>query len=54
MAPPAALDYVVIHELCHMTEMNHSPAFWALVEKYMPDWREWKQYLDKGIPGIFG
>ena len=53
MAPPGALDYVVVHELCHMIELNHSPAFWALVEKYMPDWREWKQYLDQVIRSLF-
>lgn len=38
-APPDAVEYVVWHELCHMTEMNHSSRFWALVEKRVPDWR---------------
>lgn len=54
MAPPEALDYVVIHELCHMIEMNHSPAFWAQVEKRMPDYRTWRDYLKKGIQSPFG
>lgn len=54
MAPPEALDYVVIHELCHMIEMNHSPAFWAQVERRMPDYKKWRDYLKKGIQSPFG
>ena len=46
MAPPQVLDYVVIHELCHRLEFNHSPRFWALVERQMPDYRAWKKWLD--------
>lgn len=45
MAPQEVLDYVVIHELCHLHEFNHSPRFWALVEGQMPDYRVWKQWL---------
>ena len=45
MAPPQALDYVVIHELCHLWEFNHSPRFWALVEAQMPEYEVWKKWL---------
>lgn len=45
MAPPQVLDYVVIHELCHLHELNHSPRFWKLVEAQMPDYAAWKKWL---------
>ena len=44
-APPEALDYVVIHELCHLREFNHSPRFWRLVEAQMPEYEAWKKWL---------
>ncbi len=47
LAPPDVLDYVVIHELCHRKEMNHSKEFWALVESLMPDYKECRIWLRK-------
>ncbi len=45
MAPPQALDYVVVHELCHLYEFNHSPRFWSLVQVQLPDYEVWKKWL---------
>ena len=44
-APADAIDYVLIHELCHRVEFNHSPAFWQLVAQYMPDYPVQKNVL---------
>lgn len=45
MTPPAVIDYVIIHELCHLREMNHSSRFWSLVAQYCPDYKQWVKYL---------
>lgn len=43
--PAPAVELVVVHELCHIREKNHGPGFYALLERYLPDWRERKQML---------
>ena len=45
LAPKEVLDYVVVHELCHIKEMNHSPAFWREVEQVMPDYKIYRKWL---------
>ncbi|MBQ9248780.1 MAG: M48 family metallopeptidase [Oscillospiraceae bacterium] len=45
LAPPEVLDYVVVHELCHRKEMNHSPRFWAEVRRVLPDYEDARRWL---------
>lgn len=45
LMPPEILDYVVVHELAHRIQMNHSAAFWAEVGKILPDYKERRQWL---------
>lgn len=45
LTPPEVRDYVIVHELCHLRQMNHSPQFWAEVEAVMPNYREPKKWL---------
>ena len=45
ICPEKVRDYVVVHELCHYKEFNHSAAFWTEVEKIMPDYSEYRNWL---------
>ena len=45
LVPREVLDYVVVHELCHRKEMNHSDRFWSEVAKIIPDYKNRKQWL---------
>jgi predicted metal-dependent hydrolase len=45
LAPPAAFEYVLVHELCHLLQRNHGPRFWREVEARAPDWRVQRTYL---------
>jgi len=43
--PPKQQDYIIVHEICHLTEFNHSKKFWALVEKILPDYLDIKKEI---------
>ncbi|MFV0632766.1 M48 family metallopeptidase [Demequina sp.] len=42
-----ALEYVLVHELCHLFELNHGPRFYALMDRHLPDWRTRKRALGR-------
>ena len=45
MAPDAAIDYIIIHELAHLTHLNHLKQFWLRVAEFMPDYEYWKKWF---------
>ncbi|MGZ4292089.1 MAG: M48 family metallopeptidase [Gaiellaceae bacterium] len=52
LAPYEVLDYVVVHEVCHLREANHSRRFWRLVESRRPLWREQRDWLNEHGPEL--
>ncbi|GGF38511.1 M48 family metallopeptidase [Echinicola marina] len=48
-APKGSIEYVIIHELCHIVHHNHTKAFYDLQEKIMPDWKKWKERLEMSL-----
>jgi len=52
LAPLEVLDYVVVHELCHLREPNHSQRFWRLVASRRPDWRRQRDWLTAHGPEL--
>ncbi|MCH8567211.1 MAG: M48 family metallopeptidase [Balneolales bacterium] len=43
--PPLVMDYIFVHELCHLVHLNHSKAYWNLVEKHYPQWKEAERWI---------
>jgi predicted metal-dependent hydrolase len=52
LAPHEVLDYVVVHELCHLRVPDHSTRFWALVERHRPHWRVQRDWLRRHGPEL--
>ena len=52
MAPQTSINYIVVHELCHLHHRDHADAFWNEVDKVMPDFRERKELLRKTDAGL--
>ena len=50
--PDDVIGYVVVHELCHRKEMNHSTRFWAEVARVIPDYKAWKHWLKENGPTL--
>ncbi|MBR4877125.1 MAG: M48 family metallopeptidase, partial [Rhodocyclaceae bacterium] len=48
-APRPCIEYVIVHELCHLAHKNHSAAFFALLEQTLPDWQARKQRLEQAL-----
>ena len=52
MMPQEIIDYVIVHELCHLREQNHSRAFWAQVEAILPDYKKRRKWLKENGRGF--
>jgi hypothetical protein len=47
--PPEQLEYILVHELVHLLEPSHNGRFHALMDRYLPDWRERRDALERGV-----
>ena len=47
-APIHCIDYVILHEVCHLKHHHHGPKFWSLLKKYCPEWVKLKDRLEQG------
>lgn len=54
LTPPEVVDYVVVHELCHRKELNHSARFWAEVERVLPNYEVHKKWLKDNGAALIG
>ena len=45
LTPQWIVDYIVVHELCHLLEFNHSPKYWSHVKRYIPNWKDCRNWL---------
>ncbi len=52
LAPPDLIEYIVLHEICHLEQLNHSPAFYRLVERYQPDYKERAARFARWVAGL--
>ena len=52
LAPPEIIDYVVVHELCHLKHMDHSPAYWRAVGNILPDYKARREWLKENGIGL--
>ena len=48
-ASKGSIEYVIIHELCHLVHRNHGKAFFNLLNRILPDWKKWKERLEYGL-----
>ena len=53
LTPHRIVDYVVVHELCHLLEHNHSPRYWRHVEHHVPDWKDCRDWLKHCNANLF-
>lgn len=53
MAPAQVMDYIIVHELCHLKHMNHSKEFWSTVAGYMPDYTVHKEWLKTKVARLY-